>query len=167
MDKYHKQLGFSLIEMLIYIALLTVMSVASVSFMLSLQDMFSHYRVQQSLFSAGTITMERILTEIRTGDSVVLANTTLDDGVNGVLEIAGDEITTFTLSSGEIIVEVDGVEEGSLTPDLVTVDSFTVHHYPNTVGEMVRVILVMTATVDGYSDTYTLYGGGVVRGSYD
>lgn len=161
------QSGFSLVEMIIYVSILSVMSVAAVTFMLSLQDLFKHYRVQQELFSAGTITMERILTEIRTGDEVVLANTTLDDGANGALQIDGDTTTTFTLTSGEVIVDVDGVTEGSLTPGSVTVNSFTVHHYDNTLGEMVRVILNMTATVDGYSDTYTLYGGGVVRGSYD
>lgn len=160
--------GFTLVEALIYVALLVVISVGAVTFLFSLEDLFQQHRTEQALFVAGTHTMERILAELRTGETVDLLSSEIASTTEGVLVIDdGSKITTFDWEGDEIEVFVDGVSEGSLTGSAVTVEQFTVYHYPMTLGEMVRVKLTLSSTIGDYSATSTFYGGADIRGSYD
>lgn len=160
--------GFTLIEALIYVALLVIISVGAVTFLFSLEDLFQQHRSEQALFVAGTHTMERILAELRTGETVDLLSSVIASTTEGVLAIDnGSKVTTFDWEGDEIEVTVDGVSEGSLSGSTVAVEQFTVYHYPMAVGEMVRVKLTLSSTIGDYSATSTFYGGADIRGSYD
>jgi prepilin-type N-terminal cleavage/methylation domain-containing protein len=158
--------GFTLVEMLVYLAIFTITATASVGFLLSLKDFVDQYRIETALYQSGTNALEQIVLSIRQGDEVDLLNTIVNSPATGKLTVdRGASTTSFTLTAGTLEMAVDGVNLGDMMNVPVTVSEFTVYHYPITEGEFVRVKLRLTATVDAVTKTITLYGGSVVRGA--
>ncbi len=160
--------GFSLVEVLVYLAIFLVVATASVGFMFSLHDMVGQYRLETVLYRSGSGVMEQLLLAIRQADRVDVANTIEDDPLLGKLTVENAATTTtFALTAGALDLSINGVLYSDLTSDQVTVDGFTVYYYPLSDGrEFVRVKLDLTGTVDaGISKSITLYGGAVVRGA--
>lgn len=168
MKQLWRRSGFSLVEMLVYIAIFMIVTVASVGFLFSLQDLIGQYRLETTLYRSGSNVMEQILLAIRQADSVNVLNTIEDSPSTGKLTLNNlSTTTTFTLDSNALDLAINGVDYGDLTTDSVTVDGFTVYYYPMASGrEFVRVRLDLTATIDGtLSKSITLNGGAVVRGA--
>jgi prepilin-type N-terminal cleavage/methylation domain-containing protein len=160
------QKGFTLIEMLVYIAILVMVTTASVGFLFSLNKMLDQYRVETVLYRSGSGIMEQIMLALRQADAVNLAGTVEDDPASGRLTVINDTgSTAFLFTGGELQLIVNGSNLGDVTNDVVTVDDFTVYYYSLGGGEFVRVRLTLTGTVGGVSKQVTLYGGSVVRGS--
>lgn len=162
----HRQKGFTLVEMLVYLAIFFVVSTASVAFLLSLDDLIDQYRLETMLYRSGSSAMEQVLLAIRQSDQVDVVNTTEDSPNTGRLTVVTSATTTmFALNGNELDLTINGTDYGDLTGDSVTVDTFTVYYYPRSIGGFVRVRLSITATLDsGNSKSVTLYGGAVVRG---
>lgn len=163
-----QQAGFTLVEVLTYIAILLVVTAGSLSVLFDLDEFIFQLRVQDELFTSGTATMERILTELRQAEAVVLAESEFASSTAGALGLDnGATITVFSLASSSILVEVDGEEQGAITGSNVTVEGFTVYRYTLTKGELVRVKLKLSSSIDDFEETLTLYGAATIRGAYD
>lgn len=159
--------AFTLIEALVYVAILTIVSIGSVSILFDLNNLFYQYQVKRELFESGTATMERIITEVRQAELVDLGNTSIATSTAGKLTLDNGATTTaFRLENNSIIVSVNGTDEGILSTGNLSVDGFTVYRYALTQGELVRIKLELSATIDQSSDSLELYGAAVVRGSY-
>lgn len=160
--------GFSLVEVLVYIAIFTIVSVASVGFLFSLEDLIGQYRLETALYRSGSSIMEQVLLAVRQADTVDSLNTVEDSPTTGKLTVENvSTSTTFTLDAGSLKLSINGDDFGDLTSDDVTVNGFTVYYYP-TVNDhqFVRVKLSVTATLNGsLSKSATFYGGAVVRGA--
>lgn len=161
------QSGFTLVEMLIYIALLVIVSTGSVSFLISLDELVNQYQVETALYRSGTNVLEQTMVALRQADVFDALNSIEDDPANGRLTLTNSASTTELIinGSGGIDLLLDGVNYGDLTGDSVSVNSFTVYRYDTAVGQMVRVRVDLTATIDGYSKNMVFYGGAVVRGA--
>lgn len=160
--------GFTIVEVLVYLAIFIIVATASVTFLFSLNDLVGQYRIETVLYRSGTGAMEQILLAIRQADQVDSVNTIEDSPGNGRLTVENAATTTsFTLATGDLNLEINGEQYGDLMLDEVTVDGFTVYYYPLSNGrEFVRVRLSLTSAVTGtQSKSITLYGGAVVRGA--
>lgn len=165
-QKRIRQGGFTLIEMLIYLAIFMVVTTASVTLLLSLDDFIDQYRLETRLYRSGTNVMEQVLLAARQADSVDVINTIEDSPSTGKLTVESAATTTaFTFDSGDIELEINGTEYGAMTSSAVTVDSFTVYYYDSGESEFVRVRLELSTASNGSSKSLTLYGGTVIRGS--
>lgn len=165
-NKKSFQQGFTLVEMLVYLAIFVVMATASIAFLISLHKLVGQYEVETALYRSGSNVMEQIILAARQADEVDMVGTVEDDPDNGVLVVEnGASTTAFTLNSGALELTMDGVNLGDMTVDAVTVDSFTVYHYAQAESEFVRIRLVLTATVRGTTKSATFYGGSIIRGS--
>lgn len=158
--------GFTLVEMLVYLAIFMLVSTASVTFLLSLNDFVSQYRIETALYKSGTNAMEQVVLSLRQADDVDLLNSITNSPANGKLAVVNSASSTvFVLSAGSLDMTINGVDFGGVTDDDVTVSGFTVYHYTLTEGEFVRVKLSLTATVNSITKSITLYGGSVIRGA--
>jgi len=160
--------GFTLVEMLVYIAIFVTVTTASVTFLLSLNAFIDQYRLETMLYRSGTSVMEQVLLAIRQADRVELAGTVEDSPSAGKLTVENDTTTTvFTLAGNELQLTVDGMDYGNLLMEGVVANKFTVYYYPlSQGGEYVRVRLDLTGSIDvPASKSLTLYGGAVVRGA--
>ena len=170
--KQKKQLchgGFSLVEMLVYIGLLTLISVSAMSLLLTLRQLVDEYRADQHLTESAQIALERILYEVRAADmlDVTNPNSVLVD-TPGHLAIIKDAIETeFYVSSGQLMVAENGVELGPLTKDTVTVTELRFWPYDNGETEAIRVTFTLTANVKEATATASFNGSAVLRGTYE
>lgn len=158
------QLGFTLTEMLVYLAIFTIVTTAAVGFLLSLDRFIDQYRLETMLYRSGTNAMEQIILSIRQAESIDLLNTTEDTSGAGRLTVTDGTVTTeFLLTGNELHYIVDSTDLGDLTSGAVTVTDFIVYYYPD--EELVRVRLDLVGTLGTVTKTQTLYAGAVIRGA--
>jgi prepilin-type N-terminal cleavage/methylation domain-containing protein len=160
-----KNKGFTLIEMLVYLAIFMIVSTASVTLLLSLDDFVNQYQVETALYRSGSNIMEQIVVELRQADQFDSVNSVIETPGAGVLAILnGASSTRFTLSGNDIVLTKNGVNFGALNTDSVSVSGFTVYRYTTATGTFVRVHIVLTSSVDDTTKTLDLYGGAIIRG---
>lgn len=160
--------GFTLVEMLVYLAIFLVITTASVTFLISLDDFVDQYRLDTMLYRSGTSVMEQVLLAARQADQVDVLNTFTASSTAGRVEFENTATTTaFEIDyiAGNLNLTINGVDLGNLVHEDVTVTGFTVYRYDVAQGEMVRVKLELEATVGSAIKTATFYGGSVIRGS--
>jgi prepilin-type N-terminal cleavage/methylation domain-containing protein len=166
-QKKLSQSGFTLIEMLVYIAILTIVSGGALTLLFSLTDQINAGRAQRLVSSSAQTALERILTEVRSADSVDGLTSTLEVSPGVLVLERGASTTAVALSAGTVLLSSDSIVQGPLTSGDVSVDELRFYHYDNTNTEMVRVRLTLSATVGDTSITRTFNAAGVLRGSYD
>jgi len=164
--------GFTLVEMVVYVAVIAVIFAVVVNTILSVSSAWGNARVKRNLMQQGGATMERILREIRLADSVNVGGSTL--GVHpGILELAtiqspSDETAltrSFLLSSTTLMMSENSVN----TPLTSGVDITNLIFYKITNGnisEGVRVMLTVEDGVGRYYQSRNFYGTAVLRRSY-
>lgn len=157
--------GFTLLEVSIYIAILTVVSIGAVTLLLSLNDLYQVYRTQKVLFDTSVTVMERIGTEIRSSESVDGSSVALVPNGQLALDQNGS-IVDFSISGNELHVGRDSIDEGSLTPTNVTTDYFYVYQYSSSETELVRVRVGLTASTTENVVSMELDFAANLRGSY-
>lgn len=162
-----QQSGFTLVELLVYISIFMLVSVGSIAFYFSVQDVFTQYQVRQALFVSSTNAMERLLMEIREADTVSMSESVLATST-GALALGSTDTgtTTIAISDSDLIVTAADGTQSVMGTDAVTVSDFVVQHYESDVSELVRVTIGLTAERGGYSEQFELTGAAVVRGSY-
>ena len=158
--------GFTMVEMLVYIAILLVVSTAGVTLLISFDDFIGQYKIETALYRSGTTAMEQILVALRQGDLYDIINSTEDDPANGALAIVNGATTTrFALEGNDLVLYINGQNFGDLIGDTASATSFPVHHYDMAAGDLVRVEFGLEATDNGVTKTLILNGGAVIRGS--
>jgi type II secretory pathway pseudopilin PulG len=159
--------GFSLVEMLVYIALLVLVSSAAVSSLLAFSDAYVHYRTEKVLTRQLQEATERMVHDIQNSVAVNVVGSTL--GVTPgtlMLDRAGSSVT-YTLDSGVLTVQQDTDPAVPQTGSNVTVDSLQFEYLTNVHTEMVQVSITATATLGDYSATETYQTSAIIRGSYE
>lgn len=159
--------GFTLIEILIYLSIFLIVTTASITFVISLDNFIDQYRLETMLYRSGTNVMEQVLLAVRQADTVDFFNLVEDDPNNGKLGVENTlNSTIFTYIDGRLELEIDGFNYGDLTGDDVSVDDFTVYYYSVANIQFIRVRISLTATLDALtSKSETFYGAGVIRGA--
>lgn len=161
--KSRSTFGFTLVEMIVYIGVLTLVAAMSIGAMLALQDVIAQYRAQQLVQRSVTTALERVLYDIRESDTVVSSSY----DASGFLTLNRNGTTiTYATSSNSLHVTEGGVDLGPLTGDQVVVDELRFYAY-NDVSEFVRVSITLTGTIGSRSVTRTFHAGAVLRGSYE
>jgi type II secretory pathway pseudopilin PulG len=161
----HQQ-GFSLIEVLVYLGLFVVIVTASIGFLFSLNDLLDGYRAETHLYRTGTQVLELATLAIRQGDQFDTFASIQSSAATGRMVVANTATSTSIAKIGsDLQLTLNGVSYGSMLPPEVTVTGFTVTHYPQAVGEFVRMTLELTATVGGVTRSETFHMGAVVRGA--
>jgi type II secretory pathway pseudopilin PulG len=159
--------GFSLIEALVYLSITVVLAGALVTTFLSLNTTLLRNRTERELTHSASVSLERMVRDIREANSVDTGMSTLGSSP-GVLELESASGTTrFYLSSGALVVNVNGTEIGPLTSDAVTVQGLVFQKYTGSTTDMVRVGLTLSAVSRAASSTRTFYTSAVLRGSYE
>jgi type II secretory pathway pseudopilin PulG len=159
--------GFSLIEMLVYLAILMIVVGASLTLLFTLDDRIREQRANQLVVQSAQSTLEHILSSVRAADVVNTVGSTLNT-TPGVLALTqGATTTTYAIVNGDISVTRNGVSLGSLTDEAVTVSQLRFFSYDNGDTEFVRVVFTLSAQVGDTTVTKTYRGGATLRGSYE
>lgn len=157
-----KNSGFTLVEMIVYIAILTLIAAGVVTALFALDDLLAKYRAEQLVFRSATTALERMLHDIRAAESVSAADPTNPGSVT--LSYDGSS-RAYSLSGGAVLLTKDGSDVGTLTEEGVTVSELRFYDYASTT-EFVRVQMTLSATVGESTVTRTFNSGATLRGSY-
>lgn len=159
--------GFSLVEVLVYIAVMVLVSVTGVLTYLSLDTMLVRNATERAVSHAAQVALERISREIRSASSVNAAQSSFGASPSVLTLNAGATTTKFAVVADALVLTVNGTEIGPLTGENVAVEDFMVNFYSGTTTDMVRVALTVSAETKAASTTRTYYTSAVLRGSYD
>lgn len=163
----HTERGFTLIEILVYLAILVTVSGGALTMLFSLTDNINSGRSERLVTNSATIALERMLSDIRGADLVDTFYSTFDTNPGALTLIDGASTTAYSVVDGAIVIAKDGVTVGQLTNEQVTVDALRFYHYDNLQTEMVRILMTLTGVVGDATTTRTFEAASVLRGSYE
>ena len=153
--KFAGKSGYSLIEMIIYIAVLSVVSFLIANTLLSFVGGYRNILAMRKIDNSAIDVMERITREIHFSTQIDDGNSVF--GTNpGVLTLVrtvdGNSTTTkFYLQNGVVKIDVDGIYLGPLTLFDTTVDCMEFNKTSGQISDAVKIDL----TVSGTSGTVT------------
>lgn len=166
-----KRRGFTLIEMVVYAAMLGVISVLAINSVLSMTRAFADLRASRDVNSSATALFERLTRDIRTAYDVDVMQSTF--GTNpgrltvNTRDVAGASTTVeFFEDSGAIKIRQGGVLEGAITTTTTTVTNFVVYHLLNANTEAIKVDATLSATYGGATKSRNFSTTIVLRGTY-
>jgi type II secretory pathway pseudopilin PulG len=157
----------SIIELLVYAAVLSILTVAVIVSLLSLRTVFEDVRADRVVTDAATSALDRIARDIRDADSVNTLLSTLSATSSVLVLENGATTTTFYVQNGALTLEVEGASKGALTPNEVTVTNFAAVRYDGVGSDAVRVTLDLAVTGRYASTTERFTTAAVLRGSYE
>lgn len=159
--------GVTLIEVLVYAAVLVTLATALVASMISLRSVLERNARERALATAAGNVMERFTRDVRDADSVNVLLSTLQATSSVLVLESGATTTTYSLQNGALMLEVEGAVLGALTPDDVRVTKWSVVRYDGSSSDMVRAELELSVTGKYASSTETFALSSVLRGSYE
>lgn len=155
--------GFTLVEVLVYIAVLLTVAFGAIGLLLSLDSLFARFKAEQKINRSATIAIERMLHDIRDAESVSAFSYTHPGSLT--LAIDGD-MYQYATSGDALHITVNGTDTGPLTESGVKVSQFQAYSYSN-VSEFTRIALTLSTTVGDVTVSETYNVGAVLRGSYE
>ncbi len=163
-----REAGFSLIEMVIYIAVLSLMLSIIVSVIYSLAQSNRQIRTARLIENSAVTILERIEREIREAEILVEGSSVFDVHpsslyLSGEAQGGGLETTEIDFENGSILLHRGGIDLGAISDLDVTVTSFIFRHFESGEVEGVRVELTLTAGVDSYLRTENFYSSVLLR----
>lgn len=164
---YHRnRSGVALVEVLVYLFLLTVIVAAALSVVMVLYKLNTESQEKRILFNSGTMLLERVLLEIREAESVVLAESVVASTTYSVLTLQrqGDKIELMW-KNGEITSAVNGGPQTTLHDDRIQITGATFYVYESDGKQLVRVKTDLAPV--GGGEGLSLSGGAIVRGTYE
>ena len=156
---YRRQKGFALVELLVYIAILIIVTIVVVLGIVQISRAFARAKVDQKISLAAETALSRIVHEIRSASDVTARG--------AVLTINAPTTHIIDVNAGSPQVML--LDTANLTPIDVTVPAGGLIFTEITgAGESraVRVALTLQSSWGDYSASYTYYATGVLRGSY-
>ena len=170
MTPYSKK-GFSLIEMLIYIAVVSLMMILLVNTVLSIINAYSDLRLARNIETSATVSFDRMIREIRGAKSVDMINTTF--GVNpgrlvlNTTDSSGANTTIdFYVDSNLLKVKEGGVYIGPLTSSTTIITNLTYTLLSTTTSKAVKIDMGLSSTRKSTTKTGTFHDTVILRGSY-
>ena len=162
--------GFSLVEMLIYIAIVSATFLLIVNVCLTLSRSYASLRSAKEIQSAVGTGMETIVRETRGALSVDLAGSALGTHpgrlkLNTVFNGVASVVELYATSS-RIMMDRDGVFQGPLSPENVTVTNLIFRRMASSTIEAVKIDLTLQAGTGSTTRTEAFYDTVVLRGSY-
>lgn len=165
--KKYRRRGFSLVEVIFYVAIVVLVAISSVTFLLSLEDVLARQQAERLVRNTAEVALERILFEARQSEEVDLGQSTLSASSSVLVLNRGAGTVRFEVATGTLYLYENSVLSGPLTPPEVEVSDFYVYRYDNGRTESLRIVTNLSAMVASSTISERLEGGITLRGSYD
>jgi len=165
---FNNSRGFSLLETLIYVALLASIIVVLINVMVGIATSQRSIISQRNIENSAMITLDRITRELRQATGVDAGSSTL--GTNpGVLVLDGLDASEnprtveFYITDSTIYLEEDSIITGPLTHPDVRVSSLIFHLFTGTNSQGVRTELVLESGTSTHYRRETFYSTAILR----
>ena len=167
----NKNNGFTFLELIIYIAIITVVLSSLVRFAWSAIGNSVKSTTQQEVYASARYVSERIKYEIRNANGINEGSSTFDasPGVLSLVQTAPDNPTVIDLSAGEVRIKQGAAAAVNLNSTDTTVTSLVFTNYSSGDNKTKHIGFTMTITSNygsvrqEYTDTVTLRSSAEVR----
>lgn len=161
--------GYSLVEMIIYVTLLTLVSFIVVQTILSFTSSYSDMTLMRKIEHSGLSAMERMTYSIRRAAVVDSINSSFVTSP-GVLMLTHNLTTTpvntkFYIDNGILKMDIGGVYYGPLTTSDVFVTNFTVNKFDSSISSAIKIDITIQSTLGNTTKSKTYHSLVVLRGS--
>jgi Tfp pilus assembly protein PilE len=142
--------GFSLMEIIIYITIFTIISIVVINAYITIFSSFSNTKTTRNLLESGNAVMERISREVLQSSSIDISNSILGSNP-GVLQLnstdssGNSRVVKFGISPSATHLDIyyDGSLVGNLIRDDISVSSLVFRRIGTPIGEGVKVELTL------------------------
>jgi type II secretory pathway pseudopilin PulG len=142
--KIKYNMGFTLIETVVYVSLFTLISIGVLSSIGISSKIYRTARVNNLITQSGNTAMERITRSIRSASSIS-ANSVLGSAL-GVLELVNPDgsIVKIYISNGAVVMNENGALSGNLTNQNLNVPSLFFYQITTPNGSAIKTELLIT-----------------------
>jgi len=163
-NKYKK--GFSLIELIIYLGILTMLIMVSMTAIISITKSFGRMASARVIHSSAITSYDRLSNEIRSADVINSAGSIFGSHPGALSLTKEGSITIFSLENGKLKVSTDGVSEGYLTKDDVVINSLIFEHFDQGGSEAVTVSITFSSEYGTSTRVVNFQNTFKLRGTY-
>ncbi|MHB1118279.1 MAG: prepilin-type N-terminal cleavage/methylation domain-containing protein [Minisyncoccota bacterium] len=163
--------GFTLVEMIVYVAILSVVAVLATNVTLAMTRAFTDLRVSRDLNSSATVLFERLTRDIRSANGIDVAQSTFNVSpgrltLNTKDSLGANTTIEFYVENGLIKMNEGGIAQGAIMTASTRIDSFVVRQLLNANTAAVTVEATISATRGDITQTRNFYTTVVLRGTY-
>lgn len=168
-SKIIKKQGYSLVETIVYVSILSVFFVIIINSVLSFTKPYREILILRSIERTGLDSMERITREIRSASSVDLVNSTLGSSP-GVLALTStyngiSTTTRFYIDNGTLKMDINGSYQGPLSTPNTSVTNLVFRRLTNSVSTAVKVDMTVESSVGSTTKTKKYYSTVILKGN--
>jgi Tfp pilus assembly protein PilW len=170
---YSNKKGTSIVEALVYIAILVMLFAGIVRGVFMLTTSYRNVKVYRSIEVTAVNVMERMIREIRNATSVNTAQTSYTVSPGSLsLNTTNASGTAMTVrfyvatSTSRMYMEENGVNLGPLTPSDISVSSLVFKSFSTSTSAAVKIEMTLSSASSAVSFSKNFYSTAVIRGSY-
>jgi type II secretory pathway pseudopilin PulG len=160
--------GFSLVELIVYCAILVLVLFLLASSIISINDSFREIKVSKNLRVSAYLFLESFAREVRGAEDINDAGSDFatSTGKISLISNAGASTTEMYFSSGKVKLKKDGIVLGDLIASDTTVESLYFDKITTSNSKAIKVKLRVRSSLGVASSTETFYLTSVLRNSY-
>ncbi len=163
-----KTRGFSLVEMLIYMAILVLMLAVIMNIVISVISSGRVIKSLRNIENSTLVSFERITREIRQAGSINTASSVLNTNpseliLNDVDSLGNPRTVRFYLSSGILMMSENGMVAGALTQNNAYVSSLVFRRFSGSNSEGIRTEISIESGTSTHYRTNNFYFSSLSR----
>jgi type II secretory pathway pseudopilin PulG len=163
--------GMTIIELLLYVAILVLLVGVTVGALLSLSGIYRNLRSLEAVNENAQSSLERIVREVRGATSVDTLQSTFGTNPSDLylnsLDVNGASTTVeFFATSSAVHIKEAGVDSGPLTSSNVKVTKLIFRLLTSAKSQAVKVEMTIESGTSTNYVTKNFYSTAVLRGSY-
>ena len=168
---HHSARGFSLVEMLFYIALLSLSLLVVMQTLVVVTRSYRVFKVAQHIEQEASAAVERMVREIRDANGVDDVGSTLGSHPGKLLLASTNasgapRAVEFSLSGSQLSLKENGVVTGLLTSVKTTISTLIFRKITTTRSKGIKIEMILQAGSGVASTTEKFYATAVLRDSY-
>jgi type II secretory pathway component PulJ len=159
----NKKLGFSLIESLIYIAILSVMAVVVVNALVIASKSYSNLKTSRNINNSVITSLERMTRAIKSADDIVGVESVFDTHPGKLVLQSNATTTEFYLSNGILRIKENTVDIGPLIQKESYIDNLVFRLFDNGISKAIRIEMTISIVYKNIIKTKKFYSTAVLR----
>lgn len=167
-NRHKKEEGYSLLEIIIYIAILVAMVYVIISLVVSIVQAKDRLNSARALATSAATALDRMTREIRGAKDVNTGASTLGTSP-GVLNLdstasgGAPETVEFRVVAGVLRIKINGVDQGPLTASSTTVTGLTFRRNASSTAEAIKIEMTLQSGTTTSIKTKNFYGSALIR----
>lgn len=163
--------GFTLIEMIIYTAILSLIFVFVINTLLIISRSYRTIKLINDINNSASLSFERLVREIRLAESVNVPQSTLETSpgilvLNTTDKLGEPIVLKFYIDQNALKLDEGGILSGALTRDNIVVSNLIFDHIISSTSEAVKIWMELSSDNEGVNKVESFYTTAVLRSSY-